>query len=88
MTDLLELVDVLTLPQPERVARKIDGEWETTWVTRDALLVRLHDAVWPSGEQNGGAGGLSSTRSPADLTTCGSTRASQPPSVPGAQSQA
>jgi hypothetical protein len=67
MLEILDLVDALTLPQPEKVAQKVNNEWVTRWVSHDPLLKQLGDAVWPSGERNGGGGGLKSTRSPADL---------------------
>lgn len=69
MTDLLELVDVLTLPQSERVAqRNTDGTWRTSFVSHDPLLKQFRDAVWPSSNTAGGSASLASTRSPVDVT--------------------
>lgn len=69
VTDLLELVDVLTLPQSERVAqRNTDGTWRTSFVTHDPLLKQFRDAVWPSSNTAGGSASLASTRSPVDVT--------------------
>lgn len=69
MTDLLDLIDLLTLPQNERVAQeKIDGTWVTSFVSHDPLLTQFRDAVWPSSNTAGGSASLASTRSPVDVT--------------------
>lgn len=66
--DLLEVVDLLTLPKPEKVAQRHEDGWKVAWVSHDPLLTQLHDAVWPSGERNGGSGGSKAERSPVDAT--------------------
>jgi hypothetical protein len=70
LTDLLvEAVEALTKPQTVGTTVKDeDGRWERVHqVTHDALLQRLHDLVWPSGEQNGGAASPASERLPIDV---------------------
>lgn len=68
--DLLDVVDELTKPKIEHVAQRSDrGEWiRTKAVELPPLLERMHDAVWPSGERNGGSGSSPATRSPADVS--------------------
>lgn len=70
MTDLLDVVDVLTKPKIEHVAQRSDrGEWlRTHTVVLPPLLVRMHEAVWPSGELNGTGTSSPGTRSPVDVS--------------------
>lgn len=52
MSDLLDIVDDLTLPKPV----KVQTDYGHTWATEDALLVQLEDAVHSSiGAGSGGS---------------------------------
>lgn len=62
MTELLDVVDDLTLPRNVKIATD-DGH---TWATEDALLVQLREAVSSSLNSGSGAGGLPSTRNVLD----------------------
>jgi len=62
MTDLLDAVDALTLPQPVKVATD-DGY---TWATEDPLLVQLQEAVSSSLRSGSGSGGAAWTRNVLD----------------------
>lgn len=62
MTDLLALVDELTLPNPVRIPTD-DGH---TWATEDALLVQLQEAVSSSLNSGSGSGGAVWTRNVLD----------------------
>lgn len=65
--DLLELVDLLTLPKPEKVAQRHDYGWKIAWVSHDPLLKQFGDAVWPSSNSSAGSASMASTRSLVDL---------------------
>lgn len=69
MTELLDLVDDLTLPEHQHLAQKDDqGRWlKAVTVTHPPLLDRMREAVFPSTEKNGGSVSAAHTRSPADL---------------------
>lgn len=62
MSDLLEVVDELTLPKPVRVVTD-DGH---TWATEDPLLVQLQEAVSSSLRSGSGSGGAAWTRNVLD----------------------
>jgi hypothetical protein len=68
MSDLLDAVDALTKPQVTGVAQKNDaGRWVRVHEeTREPLLTQLHNAIWPSGENNGGASVAANERLPLD----------------------
>jgi hypothetical protein len=68
MSDLLDAVDALTKPQVTGVAQKnAAGRWiRVHEVKHDPLLTVIHDAVWPSGENNGGASTPANERLPLD----------------------
>lgn len=62
MTDLLTVVDELTLPKPVKVPTD-DGY---TWATEDPLLVQLQEAVSSSLRSGSGSGGAPWTRNVLD----------------------
>ncbi len=62
MTELLDLIDDLTLPRNVKVPTD-DGH---TWATEDALLVQLREAVSSSLSSGSGAGGSPWTRNVLD----------------------
>jgi hypothetical protein len=70
MSDLLDAVDTLTKPIIEHIAQRADsGKWiRTHTVERAPLLQQMHDAVTPSGGNDGASkSSAAAERSPADL---------------------
>ena len=65
---LLAAVEALTKPQTTGVAEKdANGRWKRVHeIQHDPLLKQIHDAVWPSGENNGGASTAANERVPLD----------------------
>lgn len=67
---LLEAVEALTKPRVTGIAQKnTAGRWERVHqIKHEPLLTQMRNAVWPSGENNGGATTPASERIPIDST--------------------